>query len=122
MQNEKKSARENTEDRQLAQRVRDEPDFPPTPLEHLQIGMSFAAPMEKELADYTREHGDTAENRQYASDVVYSRIEKEFGHSRALARLYIRCYRTFASYAGDLSKLTLREMMLRLAPKQPGAL
>src|ERR1700754_3262466 len=61
MQNEKKSARENTEDRQLAQRVRDEPDLPPTPSEHLQIGMSFAALMEKELADYTREHGDTGE-------------------------------------------------------------
>lgn len=107
MQNEKKTARENTQDGQS---------------EHLRIGQSFSALMEKELADYTREHGDTEENRRYATDVAYSRIEKEFGRSRTLARLYIRCYRTFSTHPEDFSKLTLRDIMLRLGPTQSGAL
>jgi hypothetical protein len=107
MQNEKKTARENTQDDQS---------------EHLRIGQSFSALMEKELADYTREHGDTEKNRRYATDVAYSRIEKEFGRSRSLARLYIRCYRTFSTRPDDFGKLTLREMMLRLRPTPPGTL
>ncbi|BFG80943.1 hypothetical protein PTKU46_89770 [Paraburkholderia terrae] len=81
--------------------------------DHLHIGRLFSNPMEKTIALYTAEHGDTEPNRRYVMDAVYSYIETAFGRSRAAVRLYIRCYQHFG-VSVDNETLTFRDMLLRL--------
>ncbi|WP_128597364.1 hypothetical protein [Paraburkholderia kirstenboschensis] len=80
--------------------------------EHLRIGESLAKIMEKAIAVYTRENGDTPENRKLAADAAYLSLAKEIGRSPATLRLYIRCYRRFSDL-GTTHTLTLKEMLTR---------
>ena len=81
--------------------------------DHLHIGMLFSNLVEKTIALYTAEHGDTEANRRYVKDAVYSYIETAFGRSRDAVRLYIRCYQHFG-VSVDNETLTFRDMLLRL--------
>ncbi|MEX3935757.1 hypothetical protein AB4Y32_28815 [Paraburkholderia phymatum] len=86
---------------------------------HLHVGMLFSQIMEKAVACYTAKHGDSRENRKHVMDAVYGGLEKEFGRTREAVRLYIRCYQRFADQPEEFSKLTLRDMMLRLSGSNP---
>ena len=89
--------------------------------QHLRIGMLFSQMMEKAVARYTAQHGDSRQNRQHVADAIYSFIEKEYGRTRVAVLLYIRCYQRFGESA-DITKLTLRDMALPLGnPKPAGA-
>jgi hypothetical protein len=81
--------------------------------EHLRIGESLAKIMEKTIAAYTSENGDTPENRKLAADAAYLSLAKEFGRSPATVKLYIRCYRRFSDL-GTTHTLTLKEMVTRI--------
>ncbi|BCF95142.1 hypothetical protein [Paraburkholderia largidicola] len=85
---------------------------------HLRIGMLFSQMMEKAIARYTAEHGDSRQNRQHVANAIYRYIEKEFGRTRAVVLLYIRCYQRFGDGA-EFSKLTFRDMVLRLSDVKP---
>jgi hypothetical protein len=86
---------------------------------HLRIGMLFSQIMEKAVARYTAEHGDSRESRKHVMDAIYGDLEKKFGRTRETVRLYIRCYQRFADHPEEFSKLTLRDMVLRLSGSNP---
>ncbi|MGF6915889.1 hypothetical protein [Paraburkholderia sp. 40] len=81
--------------------------------EYLLIGQYLSNIVEKAVAAYTRENGDTPQNRHRALDATYLSLEKESGRSRAVVRLYIRCYQRFDALAENQT-LSLKEMVMRL--------
>lgn len=88
--------------------------------DHLHIGMLFSNLMDKAIAHYTAEHGDTEQTRMRAKEAVYSCLEREHGRSRASVRLHIRCYQHFGA-STEKGTLTLRDMALRLGHSKPAS-
>jgi hypothetical protein len=89
--------------------------------EYLRIGECFSKCIEKTIAAYTAENGDTPQNRQHAQDVAYLYLNKKFGRSRASARLYIRCYQRFTESPDLVHTLPLKDWVAR-AGLNPGAI
>jgi hypothetical protein len=131
MENEKKSSASNTEsltgsvgnliagsDQNAIRKAFT--DKEPTLPYYLHLGMVFSNFVEKIIALYTAEHGDTVPNRRLVSDAVYSHIEAEYGRKRTSVRLYIRCYQRFKDWP-DGATLTFREMLLRLGDSNTGS-
>jgi hypothetical protein len=81
--------------------------------------MLFSQIMEKAVACHTAKHGDSRHNRKHVMDALYRALEKEFGRTREAVHLYIRCYLRFADHPEEFSKLTLRDMVLRLSGSNP---
>ncbi|MDQ7979984.1 hypothetical protein QYH69_22335 [Paraburkholderia sp. SARCC-3016] len=78
---------------------------------HLHVGMLFSQIMEKGVARYTAEHGDSRQDRKHVMDALYGALGKEFGRTREAVRLYIRCHQRFAD-SEEFSTLRLSDSNL----------